>query len=240
MSEMCREAIAKGLSYICFTDHLDLNPTDENYGFYDYGRYSAAIDRVRAEYGGRIQILKGIEFSEPHIFRREYEELLNKEFDLIMVGIHYVRLGVGLHWFEDDRSFREYAAHDLFRHYYEDLLQAVKVGGFDVLAHFDNPKRYLPESGQEAELIDEIMHELVSRDIVMEINTSPLRRGCQESAPDSDILKQYVDAGGTRVTIGSDAHSCQDVAANFDYAYKLAADHQMTIGIFKGRQFIAV
>ncbi len=240
MSEMCRQAIAKGLNCICFTDHLDLNPTDESYGCYDYDRYSAAIDRVRAEYEGRIRVLKGIEFSEPHIFRREYEELLGKEFDLVMVGIHYVRLGVGLHWFEDDRSFREYAAHDLFRHYYEELLQVVKLGGFDVLAHFDNPKRYLQGSGPETELIDEIVHELVGKDLVPEINTSPLRRGCRESAPDADILQRYVDAGGTRVTIGSDAHSSKEIAADFDHAQKLVNCYQLQPGIFRGRQFIAI
>jgi len=240
MSNMCRAAIAKGLSHICFTDHLELNPTDESYGIFDYDRYSAAIDRVREEFAGRIHILKGIEFSEPHVFRKEYEELLNKEFDLIMVGIHYVRMSVGLHWLEDDACLYEYARQNLYRQYYEELLQVVKLGGFDVLAHFDNPKRYLKESTQESELIDEILQELVGREMVLEINTSPLRRGCAACAPDAEILKRYSQLGGARVTVGSDAHSSEEIAADFDYAERLVTDHCLRLGIFKGRRFMDI
>ncbi len=239
MPEMCRAAIAKGLTHICFTDHVDFNPTEESCGLFDYDRYTAAIDRAQAEFEGRIHILKGIEFGEPHIYVKEYEELLRKEFDLIMASVHFVRMDIGLHWFEDDALLREYTRQNLYRRYYEELLQVVKLGGFDVLAHFDNPKRYLPVSDQETELIDEIMHELVSRDLVIEVNTSPLRKGCHECAPGSRILKQYTGAGGERVTVGSDAHSTQEIAAGFDYAEQLVRDHRLRIGIFQDRQFIA-
>ena len=239
MPEMCRAAIAKGLTHICFTDHVDFNPTEDGYGLFDYDRYTAAIDRARAEFEGRIHILKGIEFGEPHLYVKEYEELLHKEFDVIMASVHFVRMDIGLHWFEDDDMFREYARQNVYRQYYKDLLQVVKLGGFDVLAHFDNPKRYLTEPAQETELIGEIMHELVGRGMVIEVNTSPLRRGCHECAPDSRILKQYAEAGGTRVTVGSDAHSSQEIAAGFDYADRLVKDHRLRIGIFQGRQFIA-
>jgi histidinol-phosphatase (PHP family) len=227
------------LTHICFTDHVDFNPTEDGSGLFDYDRYTAAIDRAQAEFEGRIHILKGIEFGEPHLYVKEYQELLRKDFDVIIASVHFVRMDIGLHWFEDDGMFREYTRQNLYRQYYEDLLQVVRLGGFDVLAHFDNPKRYLPESGQETELIDEIMHELVSRKLVIEVNTSPLRRGCQECAPDSRILKQYTGAGGTRVTVGSDAHSTQEIAAGFDYAEQLARDHGLRMGYFQGRQFIA-
>ena len=40
--------------------------------------------------------------------------------------------------------------------------------------------------------------------------------------PDADILKRYTGAGGTKVTVGSDAHTCHDIAAGFDHhAYRL-------------------
>jgi histidinol-phosphatase (PHP family) len=237
--EMCRAAITKGLTHICFTDHIDLNPTDDSYGVFDYDSYTTAIDRAKAEFGGRIQVLKGIEFSEPHVFRKEYESLLRQDFDVIMVGIHYVRMAVGLHWLADDAVFGEPdRAASLYRRYYEELLQVVQIGGFDVLAHFDNPKRYLPVCGQEDELIAEIMQELVSRDIVLEVNTSPFRKGCHECAPDSRILKRYIAAGGTRITLGSDAHSSQEIAADFHYARQIASANHLRVGIFQHRQFI--
>jgi histidinol-phosphatase (PHP family) len=240
MSSMCRAAVARGLDYICFTDHLDCNLTDESFHCFDYDRYTEAICRVREEFEGKIQILKGIEFSEPHVFRKEYEEILAGEFDCIMVGIHYIRVDLAFHWIGDEGRVTAFGKQMIYRRYYEELLQVVRLGGFDVLAHFDNPKRYLKESGQEADLIDEIMHELVDQGMVLEVNTSPLRRGYHECSPDSDILQRYTAAGGKRITIGSDAHNDQDVAADFDRAYQLVEDHQLVRGIFQKRQFVAI
>jgi histidinol-phosphatase (PHP family) len=120
------------------------------------------------------------------------------------------------------------------------LLQVARLGGFDVLAHFDNPKRYLKEPSQETDLIAEILQELVDQGVVLEVNTSPLRRGYHECSPDSDILQRYTKAGGTRITIGSDAHSDREVAADFDHAYRLSRDHRLELGIFQGRRFVAI
>lgn len=244
MADMCRAAITKGLSYICFTEHVDNNPNDESYHFFNYDKYSEAIKRVRDEFGDNLHILTGIEFGEPHLYQKEFESFLKKDFDVVMVGIHYIG-EIGLHWFDqkytgDKTGILDYTKQKIFRQYYEELLRAVKIGGFDVLAHFDNPKRYLKESGQEEELIDEIMHELVNAGIAIEINTSPLRRGYHECAPDSDILKRYIAAGGTKLTIGSDAHSCRGIAGHFNYASTLVQEHHMSTGIFLERRFITI
>jgi histidinol-phosphatase (PHP family) len=240
MSSMCQAAIDRGLSYICFTDHLDCNPADESFQHFDYDRYTEAISRVREEFEGKIRILKGIEFSEPHVFRKEYEEILRREFDVIMVGIHYIRIDLAFHWISADRSIGAFGRQKIYRRYYEELLQVARLGGFDVLAHFDNPKRYLKEPSQETDLIAEILQELVDQGVVLEVNTSPLRRGYHECSPDSDILQRYTKAGGTRITIGSDAHSDREVAADFDHAYRLSRDHRLELGIFQGRRFVAI
>lgn len=241
MADMCREAISKGLKYICFTDHIEHNPADDGYQYLNFGHYLDAIERVRDEFGDKITILKGIEFSEPHVYPRELEKFLAKDLDVVIGSIHYIG-DIGIHHFDQayagsrDR-IRDYTRQRVYSEYYEELLQTVKLGGFDILAHFDNPKRYLKEPF-EAEIIDEIVQEMVSRNITLELNTSPLRRGYHESSPDSGILKRFIDAGGKGVTISSDAHCSQDITADFDYAFKLADKYQGTVGIFKGRRFI--
>lgn len=246
MFDMCKAAIAKELSYICFTEHIDNNPYDESYQYYNYDKYSEAIKRAREEFGDKIRILSGIEFSEPHIYPKEFEKFLKRDFDVVMAAIHYIgKDQVGIHWVDekylcDKTKLKDYTKQRIFHEYYEELLQIVKLGGFDVLAHFDNPTRYLKEPGQEVELVNEIIYELVNKGIAIEINTSSLRKGYHKCAPDSEILKQYIDAGGTKVTIGSDAHFCHEIAANFDYAYKLAKDHQANTGIFKERRFMSL
>ncbi|GAB4259053.1 histidinol-phosphatase HisJ family protein [Thermincola ferriacetica] len=236
MADMCRAAISKGLSYICFTDHIDNNPSDNGYKYFNYAKYSETIERMREEFGDKIQVLKGIEFAEPHLYPREFEDVLKKDFDIVMVGIHYL----GETYVGDKVISGNYSKQQIFREYYREVLKAVKFGGFDVLAHFDLPKRYFKGSYSEKEMTLEILQEMVNKGIALEINTSPLRRGFTECTPDSEILKQYIEAGGTKVTTGSDAHSCGDIAADFDYAHKLIKDFQGIPGIFKGRRFIPI
>lgn len=243
MADMCREAIAKGLKYICFTDHIEHNPADEGYQYLNFNNYIEAIERVRDQFGDKINILKGIEFSEPHVYPGEFEKFLSRELDIVIGSIHYIG-SIGIHHFDpaysgSRDSIKGYTSQRVYREYYEELLKTAKFGGFDILAHFDNPKRYLKEPW-EAEIIDEIIGQMTEKGIALEINTSPLRRGYHETAPGPGILKRFIEAGGKRVTIGSDAHRCGEIAADFDYAFKLADEYRGTVGIFKGRRFIPI
>lgn len=234
MADMCRAAVEKGLNYICFTDHCEFHPKDDSYKWFDYQIYSDAIERVRDQFGDRIQILKGVEFGQPHLYPREFEKILKMDFDQIIAGIHYIGddyVGDLIHKVSKER---------LFDDYYANVLRAVELGGFDILAHFDLPKRYLKKSYEGSQIIAEIIDELVKKEIAIEINTSPLRRGFTESAPDCGILERYIKAGGKRVTLGSDAHNCNDIAADFEYAYKLVKDAGGSLGIFKDRSFVPV
>ena len=73
LREMCLAGIERGLAAICFTEHFDLNPLDQGYGYFDKAGFFRAIDDLRRELGGRIEILKGIEFGEPHRYPKEFE-----------------------------------------------------------------------------------------------------------------------------------------------------------------------
>jgi histidinol-phosphatase (PHP family) len=54
----------------------------------------------------------------------------------------------------------------------------------------------------------------------VEVNTSGLRKPCHEIYPGQDLLKMCFDHE-IPITLGSDAHSPEDVAADFDQAIKL-------------------
>jgi histidinol-phosphatase (PHP family) len=47
LDEMCRAALARGLSEICLTEHIDFDPEDENHGHFQYGDYAAAMAETR-------------------------------------------------------------------------------------------------------------------------------------------------------------------------------------------------
>lgn len=80
MEEQCIAALEKGERIICFTDHVDYNVAEKNNGIikdnskanFIIEEYLIEIDRLRKKYP-ELKILKGIEFSEPHLFKKEFE-----------------------------------------------------------------------------------------------------------------------------------------------------------------------
>lgn len=237
MEEMCLGAIEKGLERICFTEHVDFDPHYDDSIPFEPMRYHDMIETMRERFGDRLEILKGIEVGEPQRFPKEYEAVREADdYDMVMVGLHYVMLPFGLHWAGDHGAdLFTFAVERIYRRYYEDILAVVKLGGFDVLAHFDYPKRYLKTDAEETELFEETLSTLVKNGGILEINTSPLRKGCAETAPGKRILGLYKELGGTRLTVGSDAHFCGDIAADFDRGLDFAEGFD--VGYFKKRKF---
>ena len=52
----------------------------------------------------------------------------------------------------------------------------------------------------------------------IEINTGGLKRGMRDLHPCTDIIKRYKSLGGEIITVGSDAHIPQNMAAHFERA----------------------
>lgn len=237
MAAMCRGAVAKGLKRICFTEHVDFNPHYDDSIPFDGEKYKRAIETARDRHGGELEILKGIEVGEPHVYPKEYEKVLQGDaYDVVIASVHYVILPMGIHWTGNGgENIFQYAVERIYRRYYEDLLAVARLGGFDVLGHFDYPKRYLQQDAAEEPLLAEILDCLVKNGSVIEINTSPLRKGCLETSPGKKIIEMYRAAGGRRLTVGSDAHRDVDIAAGFDSTPALTAG--FTVGYFKNRTF---
>jgi histidinol-phosphatase (PHP family) len=209
VEETALAAIDKGVSVLCFTEHFDSDPLDIGCGFFDYEAYRAAIGRARDRYADRIEILMGIEFSEPHLYERELELCNERDFDFILGSVHHVVN-------EATAGGRRVAEADLdgvYERHYAETLAACRGGGFDALAHIDVPTRYLSGRRESAALIDEIVRTMVGKGLSLEMNTWSLRKGMAEGSPSASILEAYRAAGGRYVTMGSDAHCAKDVAA---------------------------
>lgn len=95
MEEQCIKAIEIGIPIICFTDHVDFNSSEINVGRiinkastnFDVSEYFYEVNRLRRIYNS-IQILIGIEFSEPHLFPTEFEDYSSMPFDYILCCCH--------------------------------------------------------------------------------------------------------------------------------------------------------
>jgi histidinol-phosphatase (PHP family) len=232
IDEMCRAAIKKGVSTICFTEHVDMNPTDTNYLFYDHERYCAQIESARKAYGNSLEILQGIEFAEPHLYPRDFETMTKKGFDFILGSVH----SFGGTWAGAPDVRAKYSPEQISEKHYRETLKMVEFGGFDSLAHMDFPRRYVQECTEPEELIRRILSTLVKSGISLELNSSPLRKGLAFSLPSPSILRAYAAAGGKRVTMGSDGHASAEIRSGFDHLIAQAAAFGLEPVIYRGRK----
>jgi histidinol-phosphatase (PHP family) len=235
MDEMCRSAISKGVSVICFTEHVDMNPKDEGVGYFQYEKYSADIELAREKYQQHLTILKGIEFSEPHLYPTEFETVTRADFDFVLGSVHWLE-EFGPYWEDDSRLLPTFPAQRLFEVYYNEVLKTIRFGGFDSLAHMDFPKRYLLNKYEPQGILDEITGELVKRGIALEINSHPIRKGYPEINPSDNICAIYSKHGGIKVTTGSDAHRDANVGQDFDHLARIIHLYKFKPVFFVNRQ----
>lgn len=232
---ICRKAIQKGLKAICITDHVDFNPNDYGFNYYRAKEYMNAIEKARLDFKDKIVVLSGIEFSEPHLYKDKLHELHNIDYDVILGSIHWL----GDEFVGQKKLLENYPQAVVEEKYYGMVLKSIEAGGFDVLAHLDFPKRYYESSLAESSLLIKILKALIDRDIALEINTSSLRKGHTESMPSIPIIEDYIKLGGRKLTIGSDAHICDDIANDFDSVISQLSEEAINcLGVYKSRRFI--
>jgi histidinol-phosphatase (PHP family) len=100
----------------------------------------------------------------------------------------------------------------------------VQSGKFNIIGHFDLPKKfgYYPSSMDKInKLILEVFSVASEKNMVIELNTSGLRKPVKEIYPSLEILK-LARKCNLMITLGSDSHAPSEVAANFADAVNLA------------------
>ena len=220
MEGSCRKALELGLPAIAFTDHADFVHAFAEQRPVDLGGYLESIERCRARFPS-LRILSGVELGEPHLFPEQAAAILAVPLDRVLGSVHCVRpageavdMSSGILTAADaDRLFRLFLA--------ETLALVRSDQPFDALAHLDYPKRYWPhaelefrEAGFEEEY-RAILEELSRRGAALEVNTTrgaPAHRGL---CPGPAVLRWWREAGGERVSFGSDSHEPAKIAAGF-------------------------
>ena len=124
--------------------------------------------------------------------------------------------------------------------YFREVYCAVRHGGFQSLGHLDFPKRYFGKSPLDTGLMEDIFRLMAEREILLEINTSALRKGLREPMPSRELLRMYRDAGNRDVTIGSDAHFVEDLAADNQVAQALIQELGLREVVFLQKQRVPV
>lgn len=230
-----KAAKERGISMLCFTDHVDYNPNDYGYQFYDPEGFFNEIEKVRKNLDDNIEICTGIEFAEPHLYPDKLSKLKEYPYDFIIGSIHWIN-----DMFPNKEVREKYSEEKFFEMYWKEVKNAVTAGGFDCLGHLDFPKRYYGKVIYYEDMMKDIFTTMLHNNILLEINTSSLRKGMNSSMPDKELLNLYKKCGGRYVTIGSDAHSADELAADYDYAVNLVKFIGIKRAVYKNRKLIII
>jgi histidinol-phosphatase (PHP family) len=241
MAEMCLGAVEQGIPEIGFTEHFDQHPGEsDNCRNFRLDAWAIELDRCRSAFAGRLTIRAGIELGEPHIYHAEAQNLLARcPFDYALGSLHWV----GNESIFDLAFFQAYPAVEAFGMYFEELARVAQTGGFDILSHLDVPVRtafavygrYDPREHEDS--IRPVLRACVEHGLALDINTAALRRRANVLNPGVDILRWYVEMGGERVTLGSDAHRANQVGAGLEAALEAArAAGLKYLTFYEGRQ----
>jgi histidinol-phosphatase (PHP family) len=231
-ADMCRAAIRKGASTVCFTEHFDLDPADSTSRYYNHAKYCSEIERAKTLFGDRLEILMGVEFSEPHNYPEDFERMMKEKFDYVLGSVH----AFGGTWAGARDILQKYSAEIIFEMHYSETLKMVEFGGFDALAHMDFPRRYIPDYKEPPDWIDPIFTTIIRAGIALELNSAPLNRGKDFSLPSLTLLQRYKDLGGRYVTMGSDAHNSDEICMGMENLTAQIAFHGFEAVVYRGRK----
>jgi histidinol-phosphatase (PHP family) len=216
-----RAARAKGLRALVFTEHADFDPTDEGFGFYDAEAIRNSLDELRIT-NRELRIFRGVEIT----YQPQYEQTIREfiaagRFDFVIGSIHMIGSDDISRPERQDLYYAPRTEQEAYGAYFDEVQKLVGSRLFDCLGHFDLCKRHgfqhygrMDWTRYEAQ-IQGILRTAVQTGIYVELNTSGLRQAPQEPYPSVDVVRQYLSLGGTKLTLGSDAHAPEHVGYRF-------------------------
>ncbi len=224
MIEYVKSAIRAGLQSIGFSDHNPLQQEYENrFRMTDRQMdvYFQGISLLREKYGEKIQIKMGIELdflSEAERYLQEF--VFNYPFDFVIGSVHYLPYKNGRYVYLNEMNSS--ARTDNFKKYFEKIEEAADSGLFDIVAHFDLPKKFWGHLNEEEyELARKALEKIKDKNLALEFNTSGLRTaGLNEPFPGQTILKMVREMG-IPIVLGSDSHAPEEVGSNFSQAIEI-------------------
>ena len=214
----CVAAIDAGITEIAFTDHIDHQPNDFGFGYYRIEDYFRSIDDARREFGDRITILSGAEIDFHTDTFDAVEAWVSAHldrYDFTIGSVHYASDGQLIY----PPMYDDMTLDEVFTNYLKQIEAAVRTGWFCSIGHLDIPKRYLPKKHRTYEPADirdrlqPVFQAMIDSNVGFEINTSGIRQAPKTSMPGPSIVRWYADAGGSRITTGTDSHIERTIGA---------------------------
>ncbi|MFI5182425.1 MAG: histidinol-phosphatase HisJ family protein [Thermoanaerobaculia bacterium] len=219
MREFVESALARGLAEVAFTDHVPLyflpgDDPDPNLAM-TRAELPGYVEEVRAlgeEYRGRIDVLLGLEADYAEGHEAALRGLLEAyDWDVVLGSVHWV----AGNWIDAPGAatrHRDEGTVFLWWEYWRLVTKACATGLFDVMTHFDLPKKFgnrMPDSLRAAE--SRAVEAARDTRVAIEVSSAGLRKTVGEEYPAPDLLGRLV-AAGVPIVFSSDAHAPAEVA----------------------------
>ena len=226
IDDYARQAVERGIPEIAITDHVDFEPSAPAFDFAPFAVRERVVREAAERWADRgLAIRFGVEITWDRRFADDIRDHLGRHaYDFVIGSVHVYRdspyAAANVAGWVAGRSLAEIVAP-----YFDEVEAGARSGLFDAMGHIDFVKRYLVDHispgdiTHATELYDPILTALVGSGTALEINTSGLRQGPQESYPAPITVARFAELGGRAVTIGSDAHRSDAFAYGLDDGY---------------------
>ena len=239
MREYVLAALGRGVTEIAFTDHVPLYflPGDDPDPGLAMTRtelpgYVAEVEVLRAEFAEQIDVLLGIEADYAEGFEEKLKTLLAPyPWDVVLGSVHRVAGG----WIDAPGSEKRHATEGssaLWTEYYRLIVKACASGLFDVMSHFDLPKKFGHHRPAEALGAEETAVVAAAKaGVAIEVSSAGLRKAVAEIYPGPVLLRKLV-AAGVPVVFSSDSHAPAEAGWGLEKtqaaAREAGATHQLS------------
>lgn len=225
--QQAKAAMAAGVREICVTDHWNLLDQQGNHlpTVYDWAPSLAQWKRLRNRWPGKLELRLGVEVGNGVLEPAAVDASLTlPDLDFVIGSLHSQSAragGRGIFTVAHACTRKEDGA-AILDDYMDMLEELVQTGGWDVLGHVIYPLRYIPAEFRLDfhpwwERLAEVFRAVIAQGKGIECNTSAGATVEQWR----EVLELYRDLGGEVLTLGSDAHRPQFMAAAFPQALEL-------------------
>ena len=229
MEDMIKSAIQKGITHLCFTEHMDLDypvreGEDLNFNL-STDDYRKEFLTLKEKYAQNLHLLWGVELGlQQHLFPKLHDYVHNQPLDFIIASSHLCNGGDPYY-----PDFFEGRSEDaIYEEYFSSILKNVKnFSDYDVYGHLDYIVRYGPNKDARysyekyRDIFDSILKTIIENGKGIEVNTGGIKYGLKDLHPATSILKRYKELGGEIVSVGSDAHTPENLLHHFSRAQSI-------------------
>ncbi|MDR3238457.1 MAG: histidinol-phosphatase [Spirochaetia bacterium] len=237
IDEYIKAAIEKNITCFGFSDHAPVSVnTRESMSSEETETYIDMVLSAKDRYAESIEILLAFEVDYPLHASFAASYFTDERIDYLIGSCHFID-----GWaFDNEKYIDEFSKRDvddIYTKYYKTLESLVSSRLFNIVGHFDLPKKFghrpLRDFGPT---IESLAKKMSKEGMAFEVNTAGLIKPVGEMYPSKEIIDIFFRCN-VPATMGSDSHSPQQAGCGYDLAIEtLKAAGYRKLTVFRKRK----